>query len=51
MSKPLTIVLELAGAAIVFYSITPPLSVLGIVIGVLVILAGAVGVRKRKPTT
>jgi len=52
MSKPLTFVLELGGAIVLILGVLPPVNVFMIVIGSVMILAGAIGIRKRlKKTT
>jgi len=47
MTKPLTIGLELAGAVFIFLGIIPPADGFKIAFGVILLLIGAYGIRKR----
>jgi len=47
MTKPLTFILELAGAIFIFWGILPPADAFKIVFGAILLLIGAYGIRKR----
>jgi len=51
VTKPLTFVLELAGAIFVILGILPPADPFKIVFGTIIFLIGAYGIRKRMKKT
>jgi len=51
MTKPLTIGLELAGAIFLFLGIIPPADGFKIAFGIILLLIGAYGIRKRLKKT
>ena len=51
MTKPLTLALELAGAIFIFLGIIPPIDGFKIAFGVILLLIGAYGIRKRLKKT
>jgi len=51
MTKPVTFVLELAGAIFIFLGIIPPFDGFKIAFGIILLLVGAYGIRKRMKKT
>jgi len=47
MSKPLTIVLEIIGGIMILVGLMPPLKIGVLSIGLILMLIGVVGIRKR----